>query len=136
MSIGSGTEIKYKILIAEDNFLNQKLIETYLLKNNYSVITAKNGEEAFKLFEEESPDLIIMDIEMPEVDGCEAVLKIRESECNNSNQVPIIALTGHYLKEDIERIYSCGINDYLPKPIDFDNFKTKIISFLKEKRPE
>ena len=134
MNINSGTIRKYKILIAEDNLLNQKLIATLLAKNNYTVLTAFDGDEAFSAWQKESPDLILMDVEMPKVNGCEAVLKIRESEKNKDLRVPIIALTGHYLKEDVDRILNCGMDDYLPKPFNISVFMEKINYLLNGKK--
>ncbi|MBI5402310.1 MAG: response regulator [Ignavibacteriae bacterium] len=121
---------KYKILIAEDNKLNLKLIETLLEKNNYSVISAINGEDAIQAYFSESPDLIIMDVEMPVLNGYETVKRIRESERNNDYRIPVIALTGHFFKEDIERIFECGMDDYVPKPVNFDIFLAKIKNYL------
>jgi CheY-like chemotaxis protein len=133
MTISSAPGRKYKILIADDNILNLELIVKYLIKNNFIVVTAKNGEEAFKKYFSESPDLIIMDVEMPGTDGCESVIKIRNSEKNNNLRIPIIALTGHYFEEDIKRIYDCGMDDYIQKPYDFRKIKERILLHLSVK---
>jgi CheY-like chemotaxis protein len=130
MSVISNRKSNYKILLAEDNILNQKLICTVLKKNNFDVITALNGEEACQLHNSEKPDLILMDVEMPDVNGYEAVARIRETEKNNAHRVPILALTGHYLQEDIDNIFKCGMDDYISKPIKFESFVNKISSFL------
>jgi CheY-like chemotaxis protein len=121
---------KFKILIAEDNILNQKLIVAILTKREFEVVTAKNGDEACKLFQLEKPDLILMDVEMPYVNGYEAVSKIREMEKDTNMHIPIIALTGHYLQEDINNVYNCGMDDYILKPINFDEFFEKLLYFL------
>lgn len=131
MGISSGEKKGFKILLAEDNILNQKLIVTLLNKNNFRVITAKNGDEACIAYQYENPDLILMDVEMPVVNGYDAVLRIREIEKKNGSRIPILALTGHYLQEDINNIYNCGMDDYIAKPINFNNFLEKIKSFLK-----
>jgi CheY-like chemotaxis protein len=130
MGIDADKKGEFKILVAEDNTLNQKLIVSLLNKNNFKVVTAENGEEAFKSYKTENPDLILMDVEMPVSNGYEAVLKIREIEKNYSSRIPIIALTGHYLQEDIGNIYRCGMDDYLAKPIDFNVFIDKILLYL------
>ena len=122
---------KYKILIAEDNLLNRELLIKFLEKRNFEVITAKNGNEAFDSYLENKPDLIIMDIEMPLVNGYEATARIRESEKKTRSCVPIMALTGHYLNGENKEINECGMNDYLQKPIDFDLLVNKIMSLLK-----
>jgi CheY-like chemotaxis protein len=130
MTLISNNKRIYKILLAEDNLLNRRLICTVLKKNNFDVITALNGEEAYLMYQSERPDLILMDVEMPDVNGYEAVIRIRESEKNNAHRVPILALTGHYLQEDINNIYNCGMDDYISKPIKFEKFINKIFSFL------
>lgn len=133
MNSAGGKVKKHRILVAEDNILNLKLIETLLEKNEYTVISALNGEDAVKAFISESPDLVLMDVEMPVLNGYETVKKIRESEKNKGKRVPVIALTGHYFKEDIERIFEFGMDDYISKPVIFDIFLAKIKNYLKVK---
>lgn len=89
-----------------------------------------NGEEAILAYIAESPDLIIMDVEMPVLNGYDTVKRIREFEKNNDNRVPVIALTGHYFREDVERIFECGMDDYVPKPFNSDIFLAKIEKYL------
>lgn len=132
MDTGSEKKRVFKILIAEDNVLNQKLIVTLLIKRNFSVVTAKDGEEACKMYQLEKPDLILMDVEMPYVNGYEAVSRIREIEKDTNAHIPIIALTGHYLNEDINKVYDCGMDDYVKKPINFDKFIEKLYYFLND----
>ena len=129
MTVSDNKKI-FKILIAEDNILNQRLICTVLKKNNFDVVTAVNGNEACEMNKSEKPDLILMDVEMPDVNGYEAVKRIRENEKISKSRVPILALTGHYLQEDIDNIYNCGMDDYISKPIAFEKFINKIFSFL------
>jgi CheY-like chemotaxis protein len=121
---------KFKILLAEDNILNQRLICTVLKKNNFDVITAVNGNEACEMNKSEKPDLILMDVEMPDVNGYEAVKRIRETEKNSRSRIPILAITGHYLQEDIDNVFNCGMDDYISKPIAFEEFLNKIFTFL------
>ncbi|MDD3535462.1 MAG: response regulator [Candidatus Cloacimonetes bacterium] len=102
------------ILIAEDNFLNRTLLKDMLLKliPNAILREAENGIEAIKLFEEETPDLILMDVQMPEMDGISASKKIRES-----SKVPIIAVTAGALKEERDKCLAAKMNDFLSKPL-------------------
>ncbi|MCP5048572.1 MAG: response regulator, partial [bacterium] len=106
---------KLTILLAEDNPINRKLVERFLKKKNWKVIHAKNGEEAVQLYRENSPDLILMDIQMPEVDGYEASVRIREIETqdgSNRKHTPIIALTAHAISTYREKSFSMGMDDY------------------------
>jgi CheY-like chemotaxis protein/HPt (histidine-containing phosphotransfer) domain-containing protein len=108
-----------KILIAEDVFLNMVLIKAMLseLGFNYGIIEAKNGIEAINKYQEMNPDLILMDVHMPELDGISATKKIREIELLSGNNVPIIALTAGALKEEKENCFVSGMNDFLTKPL-------------------
>ncbi|MBU0730558.1 MAG: response regulator [Proteobacteria bacterium] len=104
-----------RILLAEDNAVNQKLAKMMLTKAGYEVDVANNGKEAVdKLFAApEAYDLIFMDVQMPQMDGFEATIKIRES----GNTIPIIAMTAHAMKGDREKCIDVGMNDYISKPI-------------------
>lgn len=105
-----------RILLAEDNPINQKLGEVILNKAGYNVDIANNGREAVDLFllDQNKYDLILMDIDMPELDGLEATREIRK---NGFKRVPIIALTAAAMKEDRDRCLQAGMNDYMTKPI-------------------
>jgi len=109
---------KYNILIAEDNAINRKFINALLKSdlNRYNLFFAENGEEALKILEEQEIDLILMDIQMPVMDGMEATRRIRQN--NKYNNLPIIALTAHALVGDKEKFISIGCNDYLTKPFN------------------
>jgi CheY-like chemotaxis protein/HPt (histidine-containing phosphotransfer) domain-containing protein len=108
-----------KILIAEDTFLNMVLIKAILseLGFNNEIIEAKNGIEAIEKYQKMSPDLILMDVHMPELDGISATKKIREIELLSGKNVPIIALTAGAIKEDREMCFGNGMNDFLTKPL-------------------
>lgn len=114
------------ILIAEDSDSNYMLFHV-LLKNEYSLIHATNGRESIQLFMRYHPQLILMDIKMPEMDGYEATAEIRKW----SASVPIIAITAYAFPEDKERILSSGFNAYLSKPINSKELKNKIRELLK-----
>ena len=112
------TQYALNILLAEDDPINQKVISRMLKEKGHAVVTANNGLEAVSLFEEGQYDLVLMDIQMPEMDGLEATRKIREKE--NGLHTPIIALTAYALQGDRERFLSLGMDEYLSKPINID----------------
>lgn len=103
----------FSILIAEDDPSNYLLFEI-LLKQDYWLYHANNGIEAIELFKQHQPQLILMDIKMPEMDGFEATAQIRKL----SKTIPIIAITAYAFPEDQERILNSGFNGYLSKPIN------------------
>jgi signal transduction histidine kinase/CheY-like chemotaxis protein len=106
-----------KILVAEDNLVNQTLAKRLLEKRGHTVVIASNGNEAVRRAMEQTFDVILMDVQMPEMDGCEAARAIRAWEGNLRQRIPIIALTAHALREDKERCLSSGMEGYLTKPI-------------------
>ncbi len=108
------------ILLAEDNVFNQKLAVTVLEKKGYRVIVANNGREAVKAYEEQTPDLILMDVEMPAMDGMEATRRIREVEKSSGGYVPIVAMTAHAMEGDRDRVMASGMDAYMSKPVDPD----------------
>ncbi len=109
----------FKILLVEDNQVNQKLVVTLLKKAAYMTDIARNGYEAIKALERDHYDLVLMDVQMPEMDGFEATRRIRGKESPVLNpDVPIIAMTAHAMKGDRERCVEAGMNDYISKPID------------------
>lgn len=115
-----------KILIAEDTISNYLLLK-FLLKNDYILIHAPNGVEAVRLFKASHPQLILMDIKMPKMDGYQATAEIRKL----SEEIPIIAVTAYAFKEDMEKILESGFNAYLVKPINNGELKKTIESFFK-----
>ncbi len=127
-------ERPHKILIAEDNYLNQKLAHTVLEKFGYTVIAADDGREAVSKFKSDPDiDLILMDIQMPVLDGVEATRLIRSIEqgLDRMFRIPIIALTAHGLKQDIEQCIESGCNDYIIKPINQALLKNLLKKYLK-----
>ncbi len=107
-----------KILLAEDNKVNQTLATRVMEKKGYSVTLAHNGKEAVAAFENHPFDLILMDIQMPELNGIEATRLIREIEKKTDTHIPIIAMTAHAIKGDRESFLKAGMDDYISKPID------------------
>ncbi len=106
-----------RILLAEDSLVNQKLAVALLHRQGHSVTIANNGREAVAAIERESFDLILMDIQMPEMDGLEATAAIREKELSAGRHTPIVAMTAHALTGDRERCLSAGMDGYVTKPI-------------------
>jgi NO-binding membrane sensor protein with MHYT domain/CheY-like chemotaxis protein len=111
--------VSSQVLLAEDNVTNQKLAGRLLEKRGHRVVFAGNGHEALKEFEDGAFDLIFMDIQMPEMDGFEAVAAIRrlEESRGNRQRTPVIALTAHAMKGDRDRCIAAGMDGYLAKPI-------------------
>ena len=120
---------KGDILVAEDNLNNQKLIEILLSKLGLESIIVSNGQEAINMYKKRKFDLILMDINMPIIDGINATKYIREIE-NDYYKIPIIALTANSIAGDKEKYLSQGMDDYLSKPIDFYNLTNMLIKYL------
>jgi two-component system sensor histidine kinase/response regulator len=117
VSSRAGQATPLRVLLAEDNAVNQKLMLHILEKRGYSVTIAGDGVRALEAWKRESFDLVLMDVQMPEMGGFEATRRIREMEAPTGRHLPIIALTAHAMKGDRERCLEAGMDDYLPKPI-------------------
>lgn len=107
-----------RILLAEDNFINQKLAVVLLQKAGYFVDVVDNGQQAFEKAISGGYNAVLMDVQMPELDGLEATSRIRDWEAENNRHIPIIAMTAHAMKGDRERCLASGMDDYLTKPIE------------------
>ena len=112
-----------KILIVEDTEMNRDLL-VQLLEDDYEVIEAMDGKQGLEIATQEKPDLILLDISLPEMDGWEVTRRIQEDE--TLKQIPIIAVTAHAMAGDEERAIENGCRDYLPKPIDEELLWSKI----------
>ncbi len=106
-----------KIILAEDNPVNQKFAVRVLEKNGHTVEVAGNGWEAIEAWQKGSCDVILMDVQMPEMDGFEATARIREQQSGTDRRTPIIAMTAHAMKGDRERCLEAGMDGYVTKPI-------------------
>jgi two-component system cell cycle response regulator DivK len=117
-----------RILVVEDNADNRVLIMDVLDSMNYEVIIATDGEEGVKKATAERPDLILMDISLPQMDGLDATRRIRATP--ELQHIPIIALTAHAMVGDRERALAAGCNDYVSKPIDLRELANKLTRYL------
>ena len=117
LDAAENTQYPARILVVEDNPVNQKLAAVILTKMGHRVTLAGNGVEALARWSEEPFDLILMDVQMPEMDGLEATRRIRQREESNLNHIPIIAMTAHAMRGDGDRCLAAGMDDYMPKPI-------------------
>ncbi|MCK5280009.1 MAG: response regulator [Cyclobacteriaceae bacterium] len=109
-----------KVLIAEDSSVIQNLTRRILQIQNYQIHSAKNGLKVLDMLEKEDFDIILMDINMPLMDGMECAQKIRKLGNTKKAQIPIVAITGNAKNYSMEDFNSVGINDYLQKPLNFD----------------
>ncbi len=114
----SGPERELDILLAEDNVVNQSLILAVLKKDGHRVALAGNGQEVVQRATSQNFDLILMDVQMPHMDGLEATAAIRCAERESGRRVPIVAITAHAMRWDRERCIEAGMDDYLTKPVD------------------
>jgi PAS domain S-box-containing protein len=125
----TGNERTLRILLAEDNAVNQKIVRGALEKHGHSIVVAVNGRKALAAFESisEPPfDLILMDVQMPEMDGIEATALIRRKEEKTGGHIPIIALTAHAMKGDREICLKAGMDGYVTKPVKSDELLSAI----------
>ncbi len=118
-----------RILLAEDNVVNQKVAARVLERRGHRVTLAGDGAETVNLFGREKFDLILMDIQMPAMDGYEATAAIRQAERQTGAHIPIVALTAHAMTGDEERCLAAGMDDYISKPIHMDELLQKVEQF-------
>ncbi len=119
-----------RVLLAEDNVINQKLAIGVLSKYGHEVTVANDGQEAVQALEDGSFDVVLMDVQMPVMDGFEATKLIREKEAETGERVPIIAMTAHAMKGDREKCIDAGMDDYVAKPIRISVLYEKLADVL------
>jgi two-component system, cell cycle response regulator DivK len=120
-----------KILLVEDNEMNRDMLSRRLQRKGYHIVTAENGEQGLSLARQEAPDLILMDITLPEMDGWEVARLLKADQ--NTRAIPIIALTARVLMSDQAKAFEVGCDDYDTKPVDFGRLTEKIGNLLGEK---
>lgn len=118
-----------RILLVEDNEMNRDMLSRRLIRNGHEVTMAVDGEEAVTRAHSDLPDLVLMDIGLPGIDGCEATRRIRANE--RIAQVPIIALTAHAMTGDRDRALDAGCDDFDTKPVDIQRLLGKIDALLR-----
>jgi CheY-like chemotaxis protein len=119
--------------VAEDNHVNQTVAVRILGKMGHSAVVANNGKEVLSLLAQQTFDLVLMDIQMPEMDGLTATKKIREGELQSHSHMPIIAMTAHAMKGDRERCLEGGMDGYVSKPIVGKELEEAIASAVKSR---
>lgn len=117
---------QFRILVADDNEINQKVLIGLLSKDDHDVHAVSNGQEALDKVKAEKFDLVLMDMEMPVMDGIEATRAIRGLQDSEKCRTPIVAMTANVIKEDIERCKQAGMNEYISKPIDPNKLRAVI----------
>jgi CheY-like chemotaxis protein len=121
-----------RILLAEDNLVNQRLVQRILEKEGHDIVVVANGREALEALKKDAFDLVLMDVQMPLMDGLEATKAIRESEALTKIHIPIVALTAHAMKGDQDRCIAAGMDGYLSKPIRAADLLNMVETYAKK----
>ena len=122
--------MKKKVLIVEDNELNMKLFDDLLGAHGYETIKTRDGMKVLELARDHKPDLIVMDIQLPEVSGLEVTQWLKKD--NDLKNIPVVAVTAFAMKGDEEKIRQCGCEDYVSKPISIIDFMKVIQKHLEK----
>jgi len=125
-------EAMTKILLVEDNEMNRDMLSRRLIRKGYEVIMALDGRQAVEMAAGECPDLILMDMSLPVIDGWEATRQVKAAPATRA--IPVIALTAHAMAGDREKAIQAGCDDYDTKPIDLPRLLDKITSLLERKQ--
>jgi two-component system, cell cycle response regulator DivK len=118
-----------KILLVEDNEMNRDMLSRRLIRNGYAVVTAFDGQQGAEMAFSEQPDLILMDMSLPVIDGWEATRRVKANRATRG--IPVIALTAHAMAGDREKAIEVGCEDYDTKPIEITRLLGKIAALLK-----
>ena len=130
--VGGKKDDSISILVAEDNIVNQRLVKELLVRKSYNVVIVENGLKIFDAMEENKFDIILMDIQMPVMDGLEATSIIREIEKGTGRHTPIIGITAYSVKADKEKCLDVGMDDYLSKPFVKEEFYKIVEKYIKK----
>ena len=117
------------VLVVDDTELNRKVVKTVLLSEGFEVLEAEDGEQAITMATEHLPDIVLMDVQLPKIDGYEATRRLRAQE--STRDLPIIALTAHAMPGENERAQEAGCNGYISKPINTRTLVEQIREHLK-----
>ncbi len=123
-----------KILLVEDNEFNRDMLSRRLQRRSFDVVLAEDGAQGIEVAQQSHPDLILMDMDLPVLDGWEATRRLKADPATKA--IPVIALTAHALQTDCDRAYQSGCDDFATKPIDFNNLLDKITRALAATSPE
>ncbi len=122
-----------KILLVEDNEMNRDMLSRRLKRNGYDVVIAVDGQQGVEMAASETPDLILMDMSLPVIDGWEATRRVKENE--STRGIPVIALTAHAMAGDREKAIEAGCEDYDTKPVEITRLLDKIAALLTSRAP-
>ena len=117
-----------KILLVEDNEMNRDMLSRRLARRGYEIIIATDGEQGISEAKQQSPDLIIMDMSLPIIDGWEATRQLKQ--CAETKGIPVLALTAHAMAGERDRALEAGCDDYDTKPVDFTRLLGKIENLI------
>ena len=117
-----------KLLLVEDNEMNRDMLSRRLARRGYEIIIAIDGEQGISEAMQQSPDLIIMDMSLPVIDGWEATRRLKQ--CDATKAIPVLALTAHAMAGERDRALEAGCNDYDTKPVDFTRLLGKIENLI------
>jgi two-component system cell cycle response regulator DivK len=121
--------MKATVLYIEDNYDNRLLIRRVLEAEGYRVFEAEDGAQGIKFLQSEKPDLVLMDINLPEIDGYEVTKRLKQLP--TMTKIPVIAMTANVMKGDREKTLAAGCDGYIPKPVDIDTLPDQIARFLR-----
>lgn len=119
-----------KVLLVEDNEMNRDMLSRRLVRNGYDVVIAVNGQEGLEMATGEKPDLILMDMSLPVLDGWEATRRLKADPATAS--IPVIALTAHAMESDKEKALAAGCDDFDTKPIELPRLLEKMKAFVSD----
>jgi two-component system cell cycle response regulator DivK len=117
-----------KILIVEDNPMNRDMLSRRLIRSGHLVVMAGDGRQGITSAQTENPDLILMDMSLPEIDGWEATRRLKSDK--STRRIPVIALTAHAMSSDRQKCMEAGCDDYDTKPVDYQRLTAKIQAVL------
>lgn len=120
---------KLLILVADDNSINRKVIEAMLLNGGYEVRLVEDGDEAVRAYRTQLPDIVLMDVSMPKLNGLQATAQIRSLEAGLGHRATIVAVTAHAMPGDREACLDAGMDEYLAKPVSYDELLELIRTF-------
>lgn len=132
----TASSAQWTVLVAEDHEMNRRLVEHMLYGSDFRPVFAENGELAVQLYREIQPDLILMDVSMPKMDGYEATARIREIQQQMGCAVPIIGVTAHAFEEDKRRCLQSGMDDHLPKPLGLEALRNALEHWIRCRKPD